>query len=258
MGWHKGNAFRTDPGTGQRIRVNTFKDPVDDNTVVQETLLFAGAPAWFVKIGASEQTNDRDYPYTGGVPAAFAAAASSSATAVKLANGAMDGGAAGSQGTNALNPAGLALVILDGSAKGDVRRITGWNAGAPTATDKTVTLERGISAAITTSDHYLVGHLCEHNTELLVKAEFSSNVPDSMQVLVRYVPLPQTESGAQATPIPVVDKILDILNTKKTFDGGAAYQGSVLSVPCKGGMVATVMVVTKPSVGTADLWIGSI
>jgi hypothetical protein len=260
MAWKKGSAFRSDPGSGQRIRVNTFLDPVDGNTIVQETLLFAGAPAWFIKIGSSEQTNLRDYPYTGGSPALFANTTSISGLTVQLNNAAMDGGVAGSQGSNALNPAGLGLMILDGSAKGDVRRITGWNSGAPTSSNKTVVLERGVSAQVSMADHYVLGFVCLHDTELLIKTEFSANdaAAPTAKLLVRYMDLPQTEAGVQRAPIPYLDRIIDVLNLGVTIDGGAAYQGQILSVPCKGGTLATVLVHTKPASGTLDVWVTSV
>lgn len=270
MAWRKGTAFRSDPGSGQRIRVNAFRDPIDGADIVQETVLWAGAPAWWCRVGGAEApAAAREYPYTGGTPtvgstpssaAVFATPSTTGATFVRLHTAAMDGGSAAYQGSSAIDPTGLAVVVLDGNARGDIRRITGWHSGSPTSSLKEVDLAAGITASIATTDHYALGFLCEHDTELLIKSEFSRDniAAPSAQAALVLIDWPRTDANAQRAPIRYVDRILDINNTNVSLDNLNGYHGQTISVPCKGGIVASLVLTSKPANGTIDLWLTSI
>jgi hypothetical protein len=249
------SAWRTDPGGGQRLRVKKIVDPWDGNEIVNEVVAFGVVPRGRIKIGATESVADRVYPYVGATNM-FAASASSGATVVRLANGAFDSGAG--SGANALDPTGAALVIMSGNAVGDFRIITGWNAGAPTGSDKSVTLHRGVSGSLTTSDAYRLGLYCAFDTVLKVKAEFSSADPTiSCEIVVYLFDIGLTYANAPRAPIPDAQGPFVLSNLGKAFESGARYHGNLLKVGCEGGTLACVQLLTPPASGTVDLWLAS-
>jgi hypothetical protein len=239
------------------VRTKDYTDPLTGTRVVQETIVQVGSPLWLRKVAVAEATNGREYPYVG-TANTFAASASSGATTVQLNSTAFGGTA--STADAPVDPTGMVLVILTGSAAGDYRTITGWSNHA----SRIVTLDRGVSAALTTSDKYRLAVPCANATELVVESEFSSNTaaPEVATIAVRVYPMPVGPALAQAAPHPSAMGPYTLVNTGVQQDthafAGDWYHGDFFSTAAKGAYLASVVVITKPANGTLDLWLGSI
>ena len=223
-------------GGSTPIGVLQHDDIVSGDTGVRfEEIHQVGFPLKLQQICFNETTL-QDYPYDGNGTITAYTSGTPSITINASINASLD-------------PTGMLIVLTNGPANGDVRRVISWNSGTRVAT-----INRTLSGAAVNGNTFKFLVDTYKLNQIIMKPEFSSSAnTTTMTISVIMYDMPRSPDGAVRTSRRFEDQEVTIVHQGHNTDASAGYHGSVYSVITRGALGCKIRL-KAISAGNAYLW----
>ena len=239
-------AYRTDPGSGDKIGTVRYTDPITGDLILGEQYAAYGHPAKFIKVADDVSSGTTDLPDIGSVTFA-----NTSTT------GRVDFSTAFAFGASGTAVGLLVRVVDDASGTNNDHAVRKMIASAGT---NSYTLNTTFTDAPVSSDTYQLWIDCFRYNAMLIKTEFTvANASCTIRPIFYSVPQDNVQpTPGVAAPHRYPTQELTIVGTDVSTDtsdvSATHYHGEIAAIGVHGACGA-VLRVTSISSGTVSVWV---